>query len=484
MNFLRKISSPLSTGSGALFLIQMVSILGFSVLYSSLILYATQELHMSDLQATSLTGAFLALNYFLHLLSGLIGGRYLSYRCLFMIGMALQIIACPILAIASVNCLLTGLAFFLAGCGLNITCINCMLTQLFEPEDTRRESAFLWNYSGQNIGFFVGFMLAGYFELNHGYRQLFLLSSIGNIIAILLVLLNWNMLADKNSLYSKINAGERNSARSKGVALIAILVACLAVLLRHTSVCNAMIVGVTIVMFSYLFLLSLRQDKDARHKMWAYFTFAAATMIFWTLVLLGPMALNLFTERNVDRHLLGMLIAPQWIQNANTMTTIIGGPLLGMLFAHLRKRGINISISLQFSTALALIGAAFLILPIGIKLANSQGYSSINWVLASNILQSLADLFISPIGYAMVGQLAPRYLSGLMMGTWLMFGGVTGVLADYLSESVLTHDSVINPLLTNINFSGMFNEVGYGAMLAGLFMVILIPLLNKVTATR
>ena len=261
MNFLRKISSPLSTGSGALFLIQMVSILGFSVLYSSLILYATQELHMSDLQATSLTGAFLALNYFLHLLSGLIGGRYLSYRCLFMIGMALQIIACPILAIASVNCLLTGLAFFLAGCGLNITCINCMLTQLFEPEDTRRESAFLWNYSGQNIGFFVGFMLAGYFELNHGYRQLFLLSSIGNIIAILLVLLNWNMLADKNSLYSKINAGERNSARSKGVALIAILVACLAVLLRHTSVCNAMIVGVTIVMFSYLFLLSLRQRQ-------------------------------------------------------------------------------------------------------------------------------------------------------------------------------------------------------------------------------
>jgi POT family proton-dependent oligopeptide transporter len=34
-----------------------------------------------------------------------------------------------------------------------------MLTQRFKPEDDRRESAFLWNYAGMNLGFFIGFWL-------------------------------------------------------------------------------------------------------------------------------------------------------------------------------------------------------------------------------------------------------------------------------------------------------------------------------------
>ena len=39
-----------------------------------------------------------------------------------------------------------------------------MLTQRFTPEDPRREGAFLWNYAGMNVGFFVGFTVAGYFQ--------------------------------------------------------------------------------------------------------------------------------------------------------------------------------------------------------------------------------------------------------------------------------------------------------------------------------
>ena len=54
------------------------------------------------------------------------------------------------------NQVLIGLALFLTGSGLNVTCINMMLTQRFAPEDPRREGAFLWNYAGMNVGFFVG----------------------------------------------------------------------------------------------------------------------------------------------------------------------------------------------------------------------------------------------------------------------------------------------------------------------------------------
>src|SRR5436190_12447790 len=119
-------------GAGALCLIQIFSTLGFSVLYSSLILYATKSLQMDDKLATSITGSFVALNYFLHLLGGYIGGRYLSYRSLFGLGMISQVLGCLLISVPDSNYLLWGLAAFLGGSGLNVTCINCMVTQLFE----------------------------------------------------------------------------------------------------------------------------------------------------------------------------------------------------------------------------------------------------------------------------------------------------------------------------------------------------------------
>src|SRR5580704_1824134 len=121
---LQKYQDIMPTGAGALFLIQIFSTLGFSVLYSTLILYATQGLHMSDMLATSITGSFVALNYFLHLLGGYIGGRYLSYRSLFGIGMLLQMLGCLLISVPETSYLLWGLAAFLGGSGLNVTCIN------------------------------------------------------------------------------------------------------------------------------------------------------------------------------------------------------------------------------------------------------------------------------------------------------------------------------------------------------------------------
>src|SRR3990167_10915648 len=104
--FLQKYNDVMPTGAGALFLIQIFATLGFSVLYSTLILYATKGLHMSDMLATSITGSFVALNYFLHLLGGYIGGRYVSYRSLFSLGMVAQISGCLLISVPNSNFLL------------------------------------------------------------------------------------------------------------------------------------------------------------------------------------------------------------------------------------------------------------------------------------------------------------------------------------------------------------------------------------------
>jgi dipeptide/tripeptide permease len=98
-------------------------------------------------------GVFGAFNYGLHLFGGYLGGRFISNRNLFVGGMVLQVLGCAAISLGSHTGLYWGLALFLTGSGLNVTCLNMMLTQRFKPEDDRRESAFLWNYAGMNLGF-------------------------------------------------------------------------------------------------------------------------------------------------------------------------------------------------------------------------------------------------------------------------------------------------------------------------------------------
>lgn len=483
--FLQKYNDVMPRGAGALCLIQIFSTLSFSVLYSTLILYATKRLHLNDTLATSITGSFIALNYFLHLLGGYIGGRYLSYRSLFGFGMLLQIIGCLLISIPDFTYLLWGLAVFLSGAGLNVTCINCMVTQLFEPDDKRRESAFLWNYSGMNIGFFIGFSIGGYFHLHEAYHQLFLLSAFGNLIALLLTFYNWKILKDRDTVLLNVSNAVKSRSRWIGISIIIALVFSLRSLLQHTTFCNQLIMIIGACMLVLITTLALKQPgKVEKRKMFAYIILALSAVIFWSLYQLAPMGLNLFIDRNVDRHFLGILIAPQWVQNINTVVIIIGGPLLSVVFTQMRERGININIPFQFSVSLLLIGIAFVLLPIGINFANPQGYTAFVWVFLSYVLQSIGELFISPIGYAMVGELAPLRLRGLMMGMWMMVTGIAAILSDQFSKIALGTTASIDPLITNAGYSHTFGLLGSSAILASVILFVLIPFVSRLTQEK
>lgn len=465
-------------GAVTLYFTQLFSTLSFSVLYSTLVLYATHALHLDDNIATSLIGTFVAFNYALHLLGGYAGGRYLSYRALFVTGMILITIGCGLIALGSINSLYWGLALFLTGAGVNVTCINCMLTQLFEPNDTRREKAFLLNYSGMNIGFLVGFTIAGYYQIHQNYSSLFLLSSLGNILALIIVAFNWNSLKDINTHLS--NCSHPGRHRIKAFSIMIALIIGLRWMFAHAQFSSAVVIWIGVIMAFILITITIRQPKaDVRHKLWAYLILSVASLIFWALYQLIPMGLTLFIARNVARTVLGVSIPPQWFENINAILIIIFGPLLAMTFSKLRARGRQISIPLQFGLALILIGSAMLVLTAGIYFANAQGFVAMGWPIGCYVLLTCGELFISPIGYAMIGQLAPAKLRGILMGTWLMLNGVGATISSYASHQMLGQNNLISPILTNPGFSRSFALLGSIAISAGIFMFILVPMLNK-----
>ncbi|MBV8603964.1 MAG: MFS transporter [Pelomonas sp.] len=467
-------------GAIALFFIQTFATLGFAVLQSTLVLYATKHLHFSDQLAYSLMGVFGAFNYGLHLFGGYLGGRFLSNRNLFVGGMVLQVLGCACIAGGTAALMYWGLALFLTGSGLNVTCINMMLTQRFAPEDDRREGAFLWNYAGMNIGFTVGFLVAGHYQLSESYAKLFIFATAGNFAAIVLALLCWRQIGDLSTPLLEATPRAWRLRLAAGIAILVGLVPLVWGLLQIPDWTELIVKAIGAVVFVALLTLTLRHPVPAeRRRMVAYLILALGSLVFWSLYQMAPSGLQVFYDRNVDPMLFGFQIAPQWVQNINAVVIALGGPLLAIVFAALRERGWWIDVPKQFAIALLLMGAGFLVLPLGISLADPvTGRSAFVWIFLSYLLQSVGELLISPVGYAMIGRLAPRQYQGVMMGAWMLVTGLASLFANDFSGAIPTAQGLA-PQATNGVYARLFDLLGWSTVGVGVLLVLLIPLLRR-----
>ncbi|MDP9005012.1 MAG: oligopeptide:H+ symporter [Verrucomicrobiota bacterium] len=471
-------------GTAVLFFIQIFSTLGFAVLYSTLVLYATKHLQLSTKMATTLMGVFGAFNYGLHLFGGYLGGRFLSNRNLFVGGMALQVIGCACIAAGSMALFYIGLAFFLTGSGLNVTCINMMLTQRFTSDDPRREGAFLWNYAGMNVGFFVGFTVAGYFQGTENYTSLFIFATLGNFGAIVLAMLSWKTLADRNTALLEAKPKQFRLRLLLGIGILVGLIPVVWLMLQRPGGTETIIKGICAVVALTLIYLTVRHpDRREKRNMTAYLILTVGTLAFWSLYQMAPSGLMLFAVNNVNLMMGSVQIQPQWIQNINTVCIVVGGPLLASLFTRMRARGSRIDIPKQFATSLILMALGFLVLPLGIKLAGIDGKSAFVWLFLSYVLQSIGELLIMPIGYAMIGKIAPKQYQGIMMGSWMLWTGLASLFAGDFS-GMIPEPKGTTAVVTNPEYAKLFGALGVGSLVVGLALLVLIPFLRTLITDK
>ena len=484
MKALKRRFAAAPEGTAVLFFIQIFSTLGFAVLYSTLVLYATKHLQLSVKMATTLMGVFGAFNYGLHLFGGYLGGRFLSNRNLFVGGMAAQVIGCACIATGSLAMFYTGLAFFLTGSGLNVTCINMMLTQRFTPDDPRREGAFLWNYAGMNVGFFVGFTVAGYFQSTESYSSLFIFATVGNFVAIVLALVSWKTLVDRNTPLLEAKEKQFRLRLLAGIGIVIGTVPVVWFMLQRPGGTGILLKGICAAVALVLIYLTLRHpDRREKRNMTAFLILTLGSLMFWSLYQMAPSGLTLFAVHNVDLMIGRVEIQPQWIQNINTVCIVIGGPLLASFFPRLRARGWRIDIPRQFATSLLLMALAFLILPLGIKLAGADGKSAFVWLFFSYVFQSIGELLLMPIGYAMIGKLAPKQYQGVMMGSWMLVTGLASLFAGDFS-GMIPEPSGTTAVATNPEYVKLFATLGAGSLVVGVALVVLNPFLRRLITDK
>lgn len=469
-------------GVTCLYFMQGFSTFSFAILYSSLALYCTQQLGLSTTTSNSIVALFLSLNYILQLMGGIIGGRYLSNRALFVITILIECMGLLMLARAQPDLVYISLTLFLSGCGLNTTAYNNMLTQRFAAQDQRRESAFLVNYAAMNIGFCLGYIASGFFDYTNEYRYLFYFSILTNIVTLLLLGKNWHSLNDKNTLLLQENKQKSISLKHiKGIVFIGLLVPTLNLCFHVTRLSNALIMSLSLIMFLVISSTAFQQKhRNNRRQIMAYLMLALSSLLFWMIYLTGPMGITLFIKNNVHKNIGNWELATQWIRNVNPIVIIIGAPLVASMFTKLKSHGHTISVSFQFILAFIFLGLSFFFLSCGIIFSNQAGYTHLSWVIAYLVMQGLAELLIGPAGYAMIGRLAPPELQGIFMGTWMLVSGVAASFSHYVSNA-MTRTEYAEPLVTNPDFLYVFKQLGIGALLGGVALCFISRKINKLT---
>jgi POT family proton-dependent oligopeptide transporter len=115
--------------------------------------------------------------------------------------------------------------------------------------------------------------------------------------------------------------------------------------------------------------------------------------------------------------------------------------------------------------------------------AAPDGKSAFIWLFLNYVLQSIGELLIMPIGYAMIGKLAPKQYQGVMMGSWMLVTGLASLFAGDFS-GMIPEPTGTTIVATNAGYAKLFTELGLGSLAVGIVLVALIPFLRKLITDK
>lgn len=378
----------------------------FYALRAILILYVTGltvngGLGWDKADALRLYGLYTGLIYITPLIGGWLADNVCGQRKAIVYGAILMaagqfVLSLPngFLPVSANIGLYTGLAFLICGNGLFKPNISTMVGDLYDPEDTRRDSAFTIFYMGINIGSFLAGITAGFVSTQYSFKAAFAVAGIGMLIALFLQLfLSKRYLGSLGELPNAKAAAWKQSAGQR-----------------------------------------LAAEEINRLKV--IFILGFFTVIFWAGFEQAGGLMNLYTAEYTDRTIGTYTVPTAFFQSLNPLFIILLAPVFAWFWVKLGKKDPHFITKFVF--ALIFLGAGFLFM-VGAVLqaeSNSARQASMLWLIGTYLFHTIGELCLSPTGLSMVTRLAPaRYLS-LMMGVWFGFTALANFIAGLVGSFV------------------------------------------------
>jgi POT family proton-dependent oligopeptide transporter len=161
----------------------------------------------------------------------------------------------------------------------------------------------------------------------------------------------------------------------------------------------------------------------------------ALNIVFWTVYEQGGNTLQLFADRNADWHVFGWEIPSTWYQAFNPLFIFMLTPLLNMLWGWQAQRKTEPSSVTKMAMGCVALGLSFApLMFISKGMSDTQRVNCL-WLVGGTLIYTIGELYLSPIGLALVVKVAPARLVSMLMGMWFL----SSFFGNYLAGHVGTY---------------------------------------------
>ncbi len=473
-------------GLFVLFFAEMWERFSYYGMRALLIFYLVQHWLYSDSEASVIYGAYTALVYITPVIGGYLADRYLGQRKAVLFGAVLLTFGHFLMAFEgtgggqdspAINIFWLALSFIIVGSGFLKANISVIVGQLYPRTDIRRDPAYTIFYMGINVGAALGSIIAGYLGQTYGWKYGFGAAGVGMLLGLIVFVLGKPALLGRGE--------SRDPARLKNkvagipfewllYALSFATVGLVWVLIQYQSLVGGLLALAGAVLVGYILYTSVfklpRQDRD---RIFAALYLIFGSILFWALFEQAGSSLNLFTDRSVDRHLLGFDVPASMFQSINSIYIILLAPVFAILWTWLARRGLEPSTPAKFGLGVIQLGAGFLVLVAGASAAGTGNLTPVIFIFLIYLLHTTGELCLSPVGLSAMNRLAPGHLAGLIMGTWF-FATAAGNFAAGLIASVAGAENAGPDQVIDV-----YSRVGWIAVGVGVAMIVIAPLVKK-----
>jgi proton-dependent oligopeptide transporter, POT family len=480
-------------GLFVLFFAEMWERFSFYGMRAILIFYLLQHWLFAEDRAYAIYGAYAALVYISPIVGGYLADRYIGQRKAVQFGAILLTIGHGLMAFEgtggqddpTLNIFWLALAFIIMGVGFLKASISVMVGQLYAQGDPRRDPAFTIFYMGINLGAALGSLLTGYLGMTYGWAYGFGAAGIGMLLGLIVFIWGrpWLMgrgeAADPALLRRPVmGVPLEYMVYAGGVAGVVVVW----FLIQYQAVVGWLLGASGAVVLAYfLWEAATRFDRVARDRIFAAIFLMALQPLFWALFEQAGSSLNVYTDRNVDREMLGWEVPAAMFQSINAIYIILLGPVFAWLWLWLARRRMEPSTPAKFGLALIQVGLGFFVLVWGAMA--SPGLTPVIFIFLIYLLHTTGELCLSPVGLSAMTKLAPSRLVGLVMGAWFLSSAAGNFIGGQIAAATGGED-IAGEAAAAERVMEVYTSIGWVAVGVGVAVILISPFVKRLMHTE
>ena len=360
-------------GIAALFFVEMWERFGFYILSAIFVLYMEKEFGWSDSKKGDHYGWFLGAVYFLPILGGWIGDKFLGQINTIRLGAVAMIIGYVALALSGMDRLsyfYLGLVLIAFGTGIFKVNMAVLVGNLYREKPHLKDAGFNIYYMGVNVGAALAPLTATIISNIYGrYHISFAAAAVGMTLSLFLLQIGKKtLLAADTRISPELKEHHSRDLKGNGVS---------------------------------------RQEEIQR--IITLITLFIIVIFFWVAFYQNGFALTLFAKRSTIQ---SDILRPETYQFFNPFFILVLTPLLLSVFSKLNLRGKEPSTPKKIFMGLVIMGFSMIIMVIASVLGGNSDIPMMSpaWLISTYLVITLAEILISPAA-----------LSASNMVAWLLY---------------------------------------------------------------